>query len=158
MTSVNSIAGNSGFTKVANTVVDVQSINAARADLGLANIYQVTGTATLLVAQGNYKVVDANAVTLKLPEGATVTYAAVIADGVVDAAATSAISVGLSLTDGSAVVDALYTRVAAAGVLVPAAEVAPTVVGGTNNFLAVTIGTADLAVAGSLPVHITYSL
>jgi hypothetical protein len=72
MTSVNSIAGNDGFTKVENTVVNSNNVSNALQNASLMSLKTATGTVTPTAA-GNYAVVAADGSNVTLPAGALVT-------------------------------------------------------------------------------------
>jgi len=72
MSSVNSIAGNNGFSKVGNTVLSSSVLNSAFSDAGLLSLKSVKGRVTPTAA-GNYAVVDEKGAYVTLPLNAIIT-------------------------------------------------------------------------------------
>jgi hypothetical protein len=66
-----SIAGNSSFVKVENTVVSGRAVYEAQADVSLSQIQQVQGSFTPTAA-ANYSVVDIRGSTVQIPPGSLI--------------------------------------------------------------------------------------
>jgi hypothetical protein len=156
MTSVNPIAGNDGFTKVDNTVLDPQAVQSALAAGNLQTLAVAKGTATLTTVAGNYPVQHDGA-TLNLPQNAVVVRVCLVGDGTLATALTTTLEVGTSATDGGLVADGFHAPVTPGATVVGTlAPVVDQAAGSSNNFVSLNVGTAGAAVAGDLAVTVLY--
>lgn len=150
MSSVNSVSGNNGFTKVDNTLVNVNDVSAALGAASLAPLKSVSGVVTPTAA-GNYALVSVTDVTL--PLGALVSH--VFLHGSSTLAGGTDATVVLAPTSGAGAGVALTAAVPLADLLlgsVPA--VVPTVGDAVNQFVSVT--TTGTFTAGSVEVTILF--
>lgn len=151
MSSVNSVSGNNGFTKVDNTLVNVNDVSAALGAASLAPLKSVSGVVTPTAA-GNYALVSAGA-DVTLPLGALVSH--VFLHGSSTLAGGTDATVVLAPTSGAGAGVALTAAVPLADLLlgsVPA--VVPTVGDAVNQFVSVT--TTGTFTAGSVEVTILF--
>lgn len=158
MSTVNPIAGNAGFTLVNNNNLNPQLVQSALLAGNLQAMMVAKGSAVLTTASGNFAVQN-NGVTLILPDNAIVVRVSLVGDGTLETASTSTLALGLAASSGGVVVNGFHSAVTPGatqvGVLCP---LVTQVVGQTNNYVSVTVGTAGAAVGGNLNVSILYYL
>jgi hypothetical protein len=150
MTSLNSIAGNDGFTKVKNTVVSSNNVSNALQNASLMSFKTATGTVTPTAA-GNYAVVAANGSNVTLPAGAIVTN--VLLTGP-DLLSGTSVSVYLSATAGGFSSSSLAANVALADLILGTGPPVVTVTGVVGEFL--TLQAFGVFTAGTVTVTVLY--
>ena len=158
MTSVNSIAGNNGFSKVGNTVLSSSVLNSAFSDAGLLSLKSVKGRVTP-TAPGNYAVVDEKGAYVTLPLNSIITRVLLSAtsnltEGGLPGATTALVSLGP--TAGSASSSQTQTATAANMILrvSPSLTSAASIGDAANRF--VTVTTVGTFTAGSIDVTVLY--
>lgn len=153
---LNPVSGNQGFTKVDNTALSAQSLQAALSGGNVQPLLVAKGYAVLTTSTGNFAVQN-NGVTLSLPQNALVLRVSLVGDGTLETAGTSTLEVGTAATDGGVVADGFHAPVTPGAVVVGAlSPVVNQSAGSLNNFVSVTVGTAGAAVGGSLAVSVLY--
>jgi len=151
MTTVNSIAGNDGFSKIENTVVNSQDVTQALANAKLVPLKAVVGTVTPTAA-GNYAVVGADGGNVAIPLNALVSH--IFLRGSSDLAGGTNAVVALGATVGTATPSLTAAVVLADLLLGESPAVLLTTGDPANAFVSLT--TLGIFSAGSIEVTVLY--
>lgn len=146
-----SVNNNDSFKNIENTILGNASIATALASLGLTNLPKVLVGYVTPTAAGNYAVVDKQGSTLVLPAGAVVTN--VIQNARTTLVGGTSIQVGLALTSGTVVVNALSSAVVLAAINIGSHELTASTVGVNRYVSATVVGTFT---AGTEAIRIVY--